>query len=157
MYEHDHVLAYKGVKDSPYHTSRLSWPALFAIPFILATVHMTFLPLELKATWHWGWRSFALCPYWWMKQDLNLRTRLFRGGAESAQLLHPSKLTPVCAKRLVFSISFLLHASSPLVGRRGHYERSTPRSLIGWRPVRCVALTYLVAICVWSYAIMLRN
>lgn len=42
-----------------------------------------------------------------MKQDLNLRTRLFRDGAESAQLLHPSKLTPVCAKRLVFqSVSY---------------------------------------------------
>nr|DAH17006.1 MAG TPA: hypothetical protein [Caudoviricetes sp.] len=32
MYEHGHVLAYIRVKDSPYHTSRLSWPVVFAIP-----------------------------------------------------------------------------------------------------------------------------
>lgn len=56
-----------GLGFTPNRTSRLDWPAFR----------------------RWDRQSFTLRPRWWMKQDLNLRTRSFRHGAESAQLLHP--------------------------------------------------------------------
>ena len=36
----DFLPSYKGVKDSPYRTSRLSWPAVFAMP-------VSYLPLYI--------------------------------------------------------------------------------------------------------------
>ena len=64
--------SYWGLGFTPNRTSRLDWPAFR----------------------RWDRQSFALRPRWWMKQDSNLRARSLRHGAESAQLLHPSKLTP---------------------------------------------------------------